>query len=114
MYSIDDPEAAKVIYGISSPLAKNKWFRAFGDPRVRNHNLFSAQDNKVHAQMRRMVASMYSMTTIKSYESFVNNCIGALLSQFDRLAVQADPIDLQRWMQCYAFDVIGEVTVSTS
>lgn len=114
MYSIDSPEAAKTIYSISSPMAKANYFRAFGMPLDRNHNLFSAQDVKVHAQMRRMVAGMYSMSTVRSYESYVDNCIRALFGQFENLASKGDTINLQHWMQCYAFDVIGEVTVCTS
>lgn len=111
MYSLDSLEAARIIYSTTAPLAKANYFRAFGFPLDRNHNLFSAQDIKVHAQMRRMVANFYSMTTIKSYESYVNDCISALLTQFDKMATQGDSVNLQHWMQCYAFDVIGQLTV---
>lgn len=112
MYSIDDPSIVRAIYGVSSPLPKSKWYDAFGDPRVANHNLFSARDRAVHGAMRRQVAGMYSLSTIKSYEPHVDNCISLLLKQFDAFAASGEVFDLQLWMQCYAFDVIGEITVS--
>ncbi|KAF4840321.1 Pisatin demethylase [Colletotrichum siamense] len=110
MYSIDDPAMARVIYGISSPLPKSKWYDAWGDPRIPNHNLFSARDRAVHGLMRRKVASMYSMSTIKSYEPYVDSCVALLLKRFDEFAASGEMFDLQHWMQCYAFDVIGEIT----
>ncbi|KAK0378184.1 hypothetical protein CLIM01_04429 [Colletotrichum limetticola] len=110
MYSIDDPAMARVIYGISSPLPKSGWYDAWGDPRIPNHNLFSARDRAVHGLMRRKVASMYSMSTIKSYEPYVDSCVALLLKHFDEFAESGETFDLQQWMQCYAFDVIGEIT----
>lgn len=112
MYSIDDPSAVRAIYGVSSPLPKSKWYEAFGDPRVPNHNLFSARDKAVHGAMRRKVANMYSLSTVKSYEPYVDGCVSLLLERFDQFASSGEVFDLQLWMQCYAFDVIGEITVS--
>ncbi|KAK1499348.1 hypothetical protein CCUS01_00072 [Colletotrichum cuscutae] len=94
MYSVDDPAMARVIYGISSPLPKSG----------------CARDRAVHGLMRRKVASMYSMSTIKSYEPYVDSCIALLLKRFDEFAESGETFDLQQWMQCYAFDVIGEIT----
>ncbi|KIX04754.1 uncharacterized protein Z518_05624 [Rhinocladiella mackenziei CBS 650.93] len=90
-------------------MIKSKWYEAWGDPRVPNYNLFSARDNKFHAGMRRLVANMYSMTAIKSYEPYIEDCISTLLRHFDAMAAQGDSMDLQFWMQCYAFDVIGQL-----
>lgn len=113
MYSIGDPAAMKPIYGIGSPLKKSSWYDYWGDPRVPNHNLFSAIDPSFHAAMRRKIANLYTMTTIKSYEPYVNNCVRVLLEQFDRFATKGEWFDLQHFTQCYALDVIGEITVSS-
>lgn len=51
------------------------------------------------------------MTSIKHYEPYVDNCIAVILEKFDQFADSGESLDLQRWMQCYAFDVIGEITV---
>ncbi|KAL9107945.1 MAG: hypothetical protein Q9227_007267 [Pyrenula ochraceoflavens] len=110
MYSISDFQAIQSIYGVSSNLPKSRWYEAWGDPRIPNHNLFNALDRPFHAAMRRRVAGLYSMTVISKYEPKVNNCISLLLSNLDRLANEDMPFDLQHWMQCYAFDVISEIT----
>lgn len=59
------------------------------------------------------MANLYTMTTIKSYEPYVNNCVRVLLEQFDRFAAKGEWFDLQHFTQCYALDVIGEITVSS-
>lgn len=61
--------------------------------------------------MRRMVAGLYSMTAIKSYEPYVDSNVRILLRQFDNFAEMGQVFNLQHWMQCYAFDTIGEMTV---
>lgn len=113
MYSIDDPDAVKIIYGMSNPMPKSNWYLGWADPSVTNHNLLVVQDVKFHAIMRRKVASMYTMTTVKSYEPCVDNCTDVLTGQLDKLATSGSEFNLPHWMQCYAFDVIGELTVST-
>ena len=66
MYSIDDPAAVELIYGIKNPMPKSSWYGFWGDPRVANHNLFSALDTKMHYVMRRKVSNLYAMSSIKS------------------------------------------------
>lgn len=55
---------------------------------------------------------MYSMSALVSYEPYVDNCIGLLQRQLAKFASERSIIDVGHWMQCYAFDVIGEITVS--
>lgn len=62
--------------------------------------------------MRRKVAHLYSMTSIKAYESHVDDCIQLILDNFDRFAETGHAFSLDHWLQCYAFDVIGKITVS--
>lgn len=112
MYSISNPEAIKQIYGISSSMYKNSWYKYQGDPR--DTNLFSESDRHVHSGMRKGMSQFYSMTAIKSYEPFVDKCVAVLQEHFDRFASDSTSIDVQRWMQAYAFDVVAELTVSLS
>ena len=111
MYSIDDPATMRAIYGVSSPFPKAKWYDAWGDPRSPNHNLFSARDRAVHGVMRRIVANMYAMSAVKSYEPHVDGCIDLLLQRLDEFAASGQAFDLQVYLRCYAFDVIGAITV---
>lgn len=45
-------------------------------------------------------------------ESSVDECIEIFVRRMTELANADKPFDLQFWMQCYAFDVIGQITVS--
>jgi cytochrome P450 len=50
------------------------------------------------------------MTALVGYEPFVNNCTSMLSARLAECAKAGRTIDLQHWLQCYAFDVIGEIT----
>lgn len=70
------------------------------------------QDNQAHGAERRKLASMYSMSTLVSYEPYVDNCIAVLCQRLDGLAQSQESFSMSSWMQYFAFDVIGEITVS--
>ncbi|KAL4742518.1 cytochrome P450 [Aspergillus similis] len=73
-------------------------------------NLFSERVSQRHAENRRKVASMYSMSSLVAYEPYVDNCIAVFKQRLDEIAAQDKTVDMARWLQCYAFDVIGEIT----
>ena len=114
MYTIDDLEAMKRIYGVASDMPKSDWYAVWSSNGRKGDNLFSMEDRHIHGQMRRKVASMYSMSTIKQYEPYVDKCNRVLMQQFEKLEAAGQAFDLQSWMQSYAFDVIGEITFSSS
>ncbi|MBE3045435.1 cytochrome P450 [Candidatus Bathyarchaeota archaeon] len=76
-------------------------------------SLFSTTSESFHAQFRRCVNSAFSMSALVQYEPFVDNTTSLFLSQTERLYA-GDPAgcDFSRWLQFYAFDVIGEITYS--
>jgi len=74
-------------------------------------SLFSTTSEAFHAQLRRSVNSIFSMTNLIQYEPFVNSTTELFLSQTDKLyASTGTSCDFARWLQFYAFDVIGEMT----
>lgn len=73
-------------------------------------SLFSDLNPHRHSVQRRKFSSFYSMSALITYEPFVNNCSSLLTSRLHSLASSHQTIDLQHWLQCYAFDVIGEIT----
>lgn len=50
------------------------------------------------------------MSSLVEYEEFVNNCTSLLTQRFGEIARSGHTVNLQHWLQCYAFDVIGEIT----
>lgn len=112
-YSVSDVDALKTIYGHGSKFSKAEWYKAWG-LRETQTNLFSEQSHTIHAATRRKVASMYSMSSLVSYEPFVDNCNTLFRGKLKETAAHGQYINLAHWLQYYAFDVIGEITVSVS
>lgn len=76
-------------------------------------SLFSTVDNDFHQQFRRCVNSAFAMSALVQYEPFVDNTTKIFLKQTERLfANKPEGCDFTRWLQFYAFDVIGEITYS--
>lgn len=44
-------------------------------------------------------------------EHLVDECVGLFVQRLNEVAATGSPINVQHWMQCYAFDVIGYITV---
>ncbi len=73
-------------------------------------SLFSDINPHRHGVQRRKFSSLYSMSALVGYEPFVNNCTSLLCQRFNEIAKAGKTVNLQHWLQCYAFDVIGEIT----
>lgn len=53
------------------------------------------------------------MSSLVTYEPFVNECISLIKQRFSEIALADQTVDLGHWLQCYAFDVIGEITFAS-
>jgi len=102
----------KNIYGIGSKFAKGDWYQGWKHPDPDRFSLFSEQNMKRHAEMRKKFQGLYSMSSLLSYESFVDDCIDIFMTRLDEAVVSRSVMDMARWLQCYAFDVIGKITYS--
>jgi hypothetical protein len=74
--------------------------------------MFSERDIVNHSLKRRKVASLYSVTALLSYEGFVDKCNQQLCNKLEGFTGAGKVINIYNWMQYYAFDVIGEISVS--
>ncbi|CAK7201920.1 hypothetical protein SEUCBS139899_004636 [Sporothrix eucalyptigena] len=108
-FSISDPSALKTIYGHGTKFEKAPWYSVWTSGKAKT-NLFIEKSSSVHGALRRKVASMYSMSSLVSYEPFVDNCIALFKSRLREKAISGELLDLAAWLQFYAFDVIGEIT----
>lgn len=111
-FSIDDPEAHKTIYSHANAWLKGEFYQAFsiGETPDQN-NLFAVRDPALHGQMRRKVASMFSMTTLVNYEEYVDECLVLFQKRLHEFATQGTVIDMGLWVQFFAFDVVSSLTV---
>jgi len=113
--SFSDPKALKSIYGLNKGFTKSEFYpvqqSVAGGHRL--PSLFSTTSEPFHAQLRRSVNSAFSMSTLIQYEPFVDSTTELFLNQTDKLYANArESCDFARWLQFYAFDVIGEMTYS--
>ncbi|PMD65671.1 cytochrome P450 [Hyaloscypha bicolor E] len=113
--SFSDPKALKTIYGLNKGFTKTEFYpvqQAVASGH-RLPSLFSTTSEAFHAQLRRSVNSAFSMTTLIQYEPFVDSTTELFLSQTEKLyAKTGTACNFSRWLQFYAFDVIGEMTYS--
>ncbi|KAM6538141.1 hypothetical protein FALCPG4_000026 [Fusarium falciforme] len=107
---ISDPSATKTIYGHSSNFRKTKFYIPFGTKD--SDDLFTDPNVARHAHHRREIASAYSMTSLVELEPMVDKRVETMCDQFQSLAGQGKPLDIAKWLQFYAFDVIGQITFS--
>ncbi|RDL36969.1 Cytochrome P450 [Venustampulla echinocandica] len=113
--SFSNPQTLKAIYGLNKGFTKSEFYPV--QQSVANGHrlpsLFSTTSEAFHAQLRRCVNSAFSMSTLVQYEPFVDSTTDLFLSQTEKLYVETGKsCDFSRWLQFYAFDVIGEMTYS--
>lgn len=75
-------------------------------------HVFSEIDRGLHDKMARHIASAYSMSAIVELEPLVDSCIKIFIQKLGEHIDNRSPLDMVKWFQWYAFDVIGELTFS--
>ncbi|KAE8421602.1 cytochrome P450 [Aspergillus pseudocaelatus] len=105
-YSVIDPQDVKKIYGFGGDFPKSEFYDSLGDPR----NIFTVRDNEDHKDRRRKVASLYTMSAMVAYEDAVDRMTTLCIKKMNELAANRKLISIPKFMQFYAFDVIGEIT----
>lgn len=108
--SLDDPSAIKSIYSIGSRFPKSDWYQAFKAPDPKIFTLFSDHDIKRHADSRKLFQNVYSMSSMVSYEPFVDQCADMFAQRLRDAADSRKNLDMAHWFQAYAFDVVASVT----
>lgn len=108
MYSITRPE--KVVYGISSKMEKSPWYEGWKHPSPDRWSVFSDRNITRHAETRRKFQSMYSMSSLLHYEAYAETAQDVFRQRLIEMTQQTQRVNMHHWLQCYAFDVIGNIT----
>ena len=53
------------------------------------------------------------MSALLNMESRVSECSALFVERLSDFARRCEIVDMAHWLQCFAFDVVGAVTVST-
>ncbi|MCJ1278735.1 hypothetical protein MMC21_006552 [Puttea exsequens] len=108
--SIDDPDAANIIYRSRDQLPKAPRYSAWGLPPPAEPNLFVTLDIDVAAKRRRQIASLYQPAALTDIEYQADRTMKTFFSKLDTFASSHTSFDLAKWLQFYAFDTIGTIT----
>lgn len=57
-FSLDDPAAVKVIYGLGTTFTKGPWYTASGLPFKKDYNMFQMPENDRHIENRKKLAGL--------------------------------------------------------
>ncbi|RYP31585.1 hypothetical protein DL767_005694 [Monosporascus sp. MG133] len=115
MVSVGAPSEVSTIYRFSKPWPKSDFYRALlmkpnGKPIP---GIFATQDEGIHHMLKKPVSNAYSMTTLLSFEPYVDTTMEVFCRELERrFAATGRSCDLGAWLQMFAFDVIGELTFS--
>ncbi|KAJ5689208.1 cytochrome P450 pisatin demethylase [Penicillium macrosclerotiorum] len=108
--SVGDPNAIPIIYGLNKGFIKTAFYpiQSISWNKKPQPNLFSERDEKLHREQKRLVANGYSLGSLLEMESGVDSCSEILVNKLRDYADKKRPVDLGKWLQYYAFDVVGE------
>jgi hypothetical protein len=128
--SIALPDAVKVIYGAGSSynkvcsdgelpessLINQSVFYRTAQARYEGRilpNLFSTDDQALHARVKRITGHLYSTKSILELEHLLDSCVNLFLSRMREFASPTPKaVDISAWLQFYSFDCLGVLSFS--
>ena len=113
--SFADPRAIKTIYGLNKGMTKSDFYpvQQAVAKGVRLQSLFSTKNEDYHAKYRRCVNNAFAMSSLVGYEPLVDSTTDTFIEQTQqRYCDTGKSCNFSRWLQFFAFDVIGDLTWS--
>ena len=94
------PEAQKIIYPMKAAPAKSDFYAMWQNPGIGNFpDHFSQRDEKVHAERRKIVSHIYSLTNILQSEAYIDKCSELFMERMGEYADAGKVVDLGEWLQ---------------
>lgn len=116
MVSVSGPGYIQQIYAIDKKLPKSDFYATLQNivGGRRAASLVAVTDETAHAKMKRLVANAYALSTLVEFEPLVDNTTNVFLEVLqERFATGGGKtLDFGKYLQFYAFDVMGELTFS--
>lgn len=111
-YFLNNSFIIKIIYSINFKWVKSDWYEGWKHSDPNQWTLFLNCNIKQHVKIRRLFQGMYFLSSLVTYENYVNECTVILLTRMAEFAKMNETINMRHWLQCYTFNVIEEVTYS--
>jgi cytochrome P450 len=100
--SVADPEAIRDIYRIKRPFKKTEFYPIWNSGRLTKYSdHFSQTDERMHSERRRIVNSVYSMSTVLTLEPYIDKCSAMFMERLSSYADAQRELDLGVWLQWY-------------
>ena len=106
LFSVIEPD--KQIFGIGSKMPKTAWYEGWKHPSPEKWTLFPDRNIQRHAETRKKFQNIYSMSSLKSYETYVDECIDIFEKRLNEMADHGNAVDMGHWFLCYAFGELSK------
>ena len=87
-------ESDKQVYGIGSKMRKSTWYEGWKHPSPDRWTLFPDQDIARHNDTRKKFQNLYSLSTMKSYEQYVDDCMLIFQDRLKELTASGKFVDM--------------------
>lgn len=106
-----DPNAIKLIYRTQNALNKTDFYPVWNNQNFSKHkDAFTETNDRAHGERRRIVSHVYSLANVLKSEEYIDKCSELMMIRLKEHAEADEPVmNLGRYLQMYAFDVIGEL-----
>lgn len=75
--------------------------------------VFNTQDEQMHKRLKSPIAPLFSLSNTVTFEGLVDDVLACLSEQLDkRFADTTEILDFGKWVQYFAFDVMGTMSFS--
>lgn len=109
---ISDLRYTKTIYGANSPFLKADWYSTVEPKDDDAMNLLGERDIEKYRNQRRLIGPIFTTQAVKRRESLLDRPINQFIKKMKKL--EGKPVDVVKWMNILAIDLLTEITFSTS
>lgn len=110
--SIADPKYVKILYGAGSPFLKSRWYETVGPKDEDAMNLLGEPNMEKYRLQRRLIGPMFTTQAVKARENLLEGPIVRFVAKME--GMEGQPLDLVKWMNILAIDLLTEITFSES
>ncbi|PVH72677.1 cytochrome P450 [Cadophora sp. DSE1049] len=104
--SCSDPEGIRIIYSTKKVFNKTDWYNTWTPPNLAYAGHFPTRDEKEHAERRRIVNNVYSMSSILESEGVIDSCTNKWCETLGELARRNSVVDLRYLINMYIYEVL--------
>src|SRR6202012_3849019 len=96
--SVAAPDAVKSVFAIKSGFTKTDFYTPFAPNITRHGDHFAQRAEQKHAERRKYVNGIYSMSTILESEQYIDACSDIFLQKMKEHAEHRRTIDFGEWI----------------